>query len=134
MGARILTLSLGSFAVGTGAYVVTGVLVDVAKDLSVSVATAGLLVTVFAGTSAVASTSGVSRKRLLVTVLMLFAIANALAAVVPTFSLLLLMRVVAALGAAVFTPVASAVAANLAPPQMRGRALSVRTAGSTIAL
>ena len=48
MGARILTLSLGSFAVGTGAYVVTGVLVDVAKDLSVSVATAGLLVTVFA--------------------------------------------------------------------------------------
>jgi len=140
MGTRILTLSLGSFAVGTGAYVVTGVLVDVAKDLSVSVATAGLLVTVFAGTSAVASpilvaaTSGVSRKRLLVTVLMLFAIANALAAVVPTFSLLLLMRVVAALGAAVFTPVASAVAANLAPPQMRGRALSVRTAGSTIAL
>ena len=140
MGARILTLSLGSFAVGTGAYVVTGVLVDVARDLSVSVATAGLLVTVFAVTSAVASpilvaaTSGVPRKRLLVGALLLFATANALAAIVPTFSLLLLVRVIAASGAAVFTPVASSVAAGLAPPEMRGRALSVRTAGSTIAL
>jgi len=140
MGARILTLSLGSFAVGTGAYVVTGVLVDIARDLSVSVAAAGLLVTVFAITSAVASpilvaaTSGVPRKRLLVGALLLFATANAAAAVVPDFSLLLLVRVIAASGAAVFTPVASSVAASLAPPEMRGRALSVRTAGTTIAL
>src|SRR5215217_6384066 len=140
MGARILTLSLGSFAVGTGAYVVTGVLVDIARELSVSVAAAGLLVTVFAVTAAVASpilvaaTSGVPRKRLLVGALLLFASANAAAAVVPDFSLLLLMRVIAASGAAVFTPVASSVAASLAPPEMRGRALSVRTAGTTIAL
>src|SRR5215203_1241661 len=126
MGARILTLSLGSFAVGTGAYVVTGVLVDIARELSVSVAAAGLLVTVFAVTAAVASpilvaaTSGVPRKRLLVGALLLFASANAAAAVVPDFSLLLLMRVIAASGAAVFTPVASAVAAmgvgSLLPP------------------
>jgi DHA1 family inner membrane transport protein len=140
VGARILTLSLGSFAVGTGAYVVTGVLLDIARELSVSVAAAGLLVTVFAVTAAVASpilvaaTSGVPRKRLLVGALLLFASANAAAAVVPTFSLLLLMRVIAASGAAVFTPVASSVAASLAPPEMRGRALSVRTAGTTIAL
>src|SRR5215211_7021659 len=140
MGARILTLSLGSFAVGTGAYVVTGVLVDIARELSVSVAAAGLLVTVFAVTAAVASpilvaaTSGVPRKRLLVGALLLFASANAAAAVVPDLSLLLLMRVIAASGAAVFTPVASSVAASLAPPEMRGRALSVRTAGTTIAL
>src|SRR5215208_2960351 len=129
MGARILTLSLGSFAVGMGAYVVTGVLLDIARELSVSVAAAGLLVTVFAVTAAVASpilvaaTSGVPRKRLLVGALLLFASANAAAAVVPDFSLLLLMRVIAA-----------SVAASLAPPEMRGRALSVRTAGTTIAL
>jgi hypothetical protein len=47
---RILVLSVGSFAVGIGTFVVTGVLTDIAEDLSVSVASAGLLVTVFAAT------------------------------------------------------------------------------------
>ena len=45
---HILVLSVGSSAVGTGTFVVTGVLTDIAGDLSVSVASAGLLVTVFA--------------------------------------------------------------------------------------
>ena len=136
---RILTLSLGSFAVGTGAYVVAGVLVDIAEDLSVPVATTGHLVTIFALTFAVASpvlvaaTSSVARRRLIVGALILFALANAAAALVPAFSLLLLVRVFAALGAAVFTPVASAVAASLASPGMRGRALSVRLIGTTVA-
>jgi hypothetical protein len=35
---RILVVSVGSFAVGTGTFVVTGVLTDIAEDLSVSVA------------------------------------------------------------------------------------------------
>ena len=136
---RILTLSLGSFAVGTGAYVVAGVLVDIAEDLSVPVATTGHLVTIFALTFAVASpvlvaaTSSVARRRLIVGALILFVLANAAAALVPTFSWLLLARVVAALGAAVYTPVASAFAASLASPGMQGRALSVRTIGSTVA-
>jgi len=38
---RILVLSVGSFAVGTGTFVVTGVRTDIAEDLSVSVASAG---------------------------------------------------------------------------------------------
>jgi predicted MFS family arabinose efflux permease len=49
----ILVLSVGSFAVGTGTFVVTGVLTYIAEDLSVSVASAGLLVTVFAAIFAV---------------------------------------------------------------------------------
>jgi DHA1 family inner membrane transport protein len=136
---RILVLSVGSFAVGTGTFVVTGVLTDIAEDLSVSVASAGLLVTVFAATFAVGSpflvsaASDVGRRRLLVGALVLFAIANIAAALAPSFSVLLGARVAAACGAAVFTPVASAVAASLAPPELRGRALSVRTLGVNIA-
>jgi DHA1 family inner membrane transport protein len=74
---RILVLSVGSFAVGTGTFVVTGVLTDIAEDLSVSVASAGLLVTVFAATFAVGSpflvsaASNVGRRRLLVGALVL---------------------------------------------------------------
>jgi predicted MFS family arabinose efflux permease len=136
---HILVLSLGSFAVGTGTFVVTGVLTDIAEALSVSVANAGLLVTVFAVTFAVGSpflvsaASGVERRRLLAGALVLFALANVAAALAPSFSLLLGVRVVAACGAAIFTPVASAVAASFAPPGLRGRALSVRTIGVNIA-
>jgi predicted MFS family arabinose efflux permease len=136
---RILILSVGSFAVGTGTFVVTGVLTDIAEDLSVSVANAGLLVTVFAVTFAVgspilvSSASGVGRRRLLSGALVLFTLANVAAALAPSFSVLLGARVVAACGAAIFTPVASAVAASLAPPELRGRALSVRTMGVNIA-
>ena len=136
---RILVLSVGSFAVGTGTFVVTGVLTDIAEDLSVSVANAGLLVTVFAVTFAVGSpvlvstASGIGRRRLLVGALVLFALANVAAALAPSFPVLLGARIVAACGAAIFTPVASALAASLAPPELRGRALSVRTIGVNIA-
>jgi DHA1 family inner membrane transport protein len=136
---HVLVLSVGSFPVGTGTFVVTGVLTDIAEDLSVSVASAGLLVTVFAATFAVGSpflvsaASNVGRRRLLVGALVLFAFANVAAALAPDFSVLLGARVAAACGAAVFTPVASAVAAGFAPPELRGRALSVRTIGVNIA-
>jgi MFS transporter, DHA1 family, inner membrane transport protein len=136
---RILVLSLGSFAVGTGTFVVTGVRTYIAEDLSVSVASAGLLVIVFAATFAVgspvlvAAAGNVGRRRLLVGALVLFALANVAAALAPSFSVLLGARVAAACGAAVFTPVASAVAASFAPPELRGRALSVRTRGVNIA-
>jgi DHA1 family inner membrane transport protein len=136
---RILVLSVGSFAVGTGTFVVTGVLTDIAEELSVSVANAGLLVTVFAVTFAVGSpvlvsaASGMGRRRLLVGALLLFTLANVAAALAPSFPVLLGAMIVAACGAAIFTPVASAAAASLAPPELRGRALSVRTIGVNIA-
>ena len=68
---HVLVLSVGSFAVGTGTFVVTGVLPDIAEAFSISVANAGLLVTVFAVTFAIGSpilvsaASGVERRRLL---------------------------------------------------------------------
>ena len=136
---HVLVLSVGSFAVGTGTFVVTGVLPDIAEALSISVANAGLLVTVFAVTFAIGSpvfvsaASGVERRRLLGAALVLFALANVAAALAPSFYVLLGARVAAACGAAIFTPVASAVAAGFAPPEMRGRALSVRTIGVNIA-
>jgi DHA1 family inner membrane transport protein len=135
---RVLVLVLGTFAIGTGTFVVTGILGSVSEDLSVSVGTAGYLVTVFAVAYAVGSpllvavTGKVARRRLLVGALILFAVANAVAAVVPTFSLLLATRVLGALGAAVLTPVAGAVAAELAEPEHKGRALSLVLGGLSV--
>ncbi|MBV9452742.1 MAG: MFS transporter, partial [Rubrobacter sp.] len=139
MNLRILVLALGTFAIGTGTFVVTGILDSVSADLSVSLSTAGYLVTAFAAAYAVgspllvAATARVARRRLLSAVLSLFAVANTVAAVVPTFSLLLGTRILAALGAAVLTPVAGAVATELAPPEHRGRALSFVLGGLSVA-
>ena len=136
---RILVLALATFAVGTGSFIVTGLLGGVARDLSVSVGTAGHLVTVFAVAFAVlspvlvAATAHVGRRRLLVRAMALFALANAAAALAPTFSLLLLSRVAAACLAAICTPVAVATAAQLVPPEHKGRALSVTIGGISVA-
>lgn len=110
----------------------------VSEDLSVSVSATGYLVTVFAASYAVgspilvAATGWMARRQLLVAALSLFALANGAAALAPTFSLLLGARVLAALGAAVLTPVAGAVAADLAPSEQRGRALSLVLGGLSV--
>ncbi len=83
---RILPLSMGTFAVGTGLLVIQGILPEMARDLGVSVGAAGQLVTVFAVTYAASapllSTFGArfDRRRLLVAALLLFALSNLAAA------------------------------------------------------
>jgi predicted MFS family arabinose efflux permease len=135
---RLLVLALGTFAIGTGSFVFAGLLEGVANDLSVSVGTAGNLVTVFAVTYAAVSpvlvtlTGGVAPRKILVAAMAVFAVANAAAVFAPTFGLLLACRVLAACGAAVFTPTALAVAAGLAPSEERGRSISTVTGGLTV--
>ena len=135
---RLLVLALGTFAIGTGSFVFAGLLEGVAGDLSVSVGTAGNLVTVFAVTYAVVSpilvtlTGGVAPRKILIAAMAVFAAANLAAVVAPTFGLLLACRMLAACGAAVFTPTALAVAAGLSPPEERGRSISTITGGLTV--
>ncbi len=139
MNIRLLTLALGTFAIGTGSFVFAGLLEGVAADLSVSVGSAGHLVTVFAVTYAIGSpvivtlAGSVAPRRILFVTMVVFALANAAAVFAPTFESLLVCRAVAAGGAAAFTPTALAVASSLAPPEERGRAISFITGGLTVA-
>ncbi|MEU9163341.1 MFS transporter [Streptomyces sp. NPDC048424] len=125
---KILTLALGAFAVGTSGYVVTGVLPQLSAELSVPLSTAGLLTTSFAVAYAIGSPllavalGGRRRRPLIVAALLVAAAGNALAAVAPDFGVLLAARIVTAVGAAVFTPAATAVAAELSGPERRARA------------
>jgi MFS transporter, DHA1 family, inner membrane transport protein len=135
---RLIVLALGTFAIGTGSFVFAGPLEGVARDLSVSVGAAGNLVTVFAVTYAVSSpvlvtlVGSAAPRRVLVVAMAVFVLGNAASVAAPTFELLLLCRILAACGAAVFTPTALAVAAGLASPQERGRSLSIVTGGITV--
>jgi predicted MFS family arabinose efflux permease len=138
--ARVYLLSAGAFAVGTSAYVVSGMLSAVATELGVSVTAAGQLTTAFAlayalGAPLLAVLAGRwERRTLLVVALLAAGAGNALAALAPNYPLLLLARVVAALGAAAFTPAATLVATQLSPPERRGRAVAAVFSGLTLAL
>ncbi len=135
----VVILSLGTFAVGTDAFIVAGFLPSLAASLHVSVGVAGQSVTVFAVTYAVFApilatlAARAPRRTLLVAALVVIAGANLGAAVAPDFTVLMVFRTLAALGAAAYTPTASAVAAWLARSALRGRALALVLAGLTFA-
>ncbi|MEU5977020.1 MFS transporter [Streptomyces sp. NPDC047315] len=137
--ARTLVLALGTFAVGTDAFVLAGFLPDMAASLDVSTAAAGQAVTVFAVAYAVASpvvatlTARAPRRALLVTALVVLGLANAASALAPNLPVLLVTRVLTAVAAAAYTPTAGAVAARLVPQQQRARALAVVVGGLTAA-
>ncbi|MBT2385300.1 MFS transporter [Streptomyces sp. ISL-11] len=132
-------MTLGSFALGTDAFVISGVLSSVGEDLSVSVGTAGLLITVFAAVYALTApfiavgTANWDRRRVLLAALAGFVVANVLAAAAPNYAIMMVARVVAALATALFMPAASATAAAIVPPEERGRALTAVLGGITIA-
>jgi predicted MFS family arabinose efflux permease len=112
MNARLLLLALGTFAIGTDGFLAAGVLPSVAASLGVTMSAAGQLMTVFSlAYAAAAPLLGAAagrwnRKPVLVGALTLFAAANFASALAPAYAALLLTRVAAALGAALFTPTA----------------------------
>lgn len=135
----IWLLAAGTFTVGTDAFVVAGFLPRLGTDLSVSVQAAGASVTVFAISYAVlapllaAFTTASPRRRLLVVALLVLAAANVGTAIAPIFTVFLLCRVIAAAGAAMFTPNAGSVAASLVAEHRRGRSLGLVISGLTVA-
>lgn len=137
---RVHLLAAGVFAVGTSAYVVSGLLPLVSAELAVSAAAAGQLTTAFAlayalGAPVLAVLTGRwERRTLLVAALGTATVGNLLCALAPTYPLLLGGRIVAALGAAVLTPGATAVATQLAGPALRGRAVAAVYGGITLSL
>lgn len=134
-GLRLAALALGMFAIGTDSYVVAGILPKVAASFDVSVASAGQLVTVYSLTYAVLTpvlatlTAHWPRRRVLCCGLVVFVAGNLLTGTQTDFSLALVSRAVAGLGAAMFSPAAGATAAALVPPERRARALAIVLAG-----
>jgi predicted MFS family arabinose efflux permease len=137
MDRRLLILAVGMFAMGTDNFVVAGILPGVAASLHTTVGLAGLMVTFYALTYALAApvmaalAGGWPRKVLLVSALGLFVAGNVLCAVAPDLHWVLLSRALAGFGAALFSPTALGVASALASPEKRGRALAAVTAGLT---
>lgn len=123
---------------GMDGFVLTGLLPQIARSLSVPTAVAGQLTTIFAlayavGSPVIATLTGRwDRRVLLGGGLVLFLAGMCAQALGPTFTLVAAGRVLAALGAAAFQANAYAVAGATAAPARRGRALAAVTAGGSI--
>lgn len=135
----VYVLALGTFLMGTTEFVVAGLLPEIAGDLGVSVAQAGLLITVFAVGMVVGAplttmlTLRLSRRLTLMLALAVFAAGHVIVAVGSSFALLLSARFLTALATGAFWAVGNVVAARAAGPAASSRALGVVGAGAAIA-
>jgi DHA1 family inner membrane transport protein len=134
---RIWLLALGTFAIGTDVFVISGILPEIAAHFGVNLDAAGQTVTAYALSYAIAGpvivpiTGTFRQSRVVIFTLAAFTFANALCAVAPTYWMLMLVRVVAGAVAALYTSTAYALAASLAAANRRGAALSTVVLGLT---
>ncbi|HAL69452.1 MAG TPA: MFS transporter [Pseudomonas sp.] len=126
----IAILAFSAFLIVTTEFLIVGLLPALSRDLGVPISMAGQLVTLFAftvmlaGPFLTAMLAHLDRKRLFITILLVFAAANALAAVADNFWVLAIARVIPALALPVFWGTASETAGHLAGPEHAGRAVS----------
>ncbi|RPK85210.1 Inner membrane transport protein YdhP [Streptomyces sp. ADI97-07] len=132
-------LAMGTFLMGTTEFVVAGLLPEIAGDLQVGVARAGLLITVFAVGMIVGAplmamlTLRLPSRLTLMIALGVFAAGHVVVAVGSSFTLLLAARFVTALATGAFWAVANVVAARAVGPAASSRALGVVGAGAMLA-
>lgn len=135
----VLSLSLLTFVLGTSEFVIVGILPDIANGLSISIATAGSLVSAFAISFAVGTpitmslTSHLPKRKLMLGLTILFTILNLLSSLAPMYEWLLLLRMLTAVVTGVLISLAMLVASESVPPTKRGVAVSFIFGGFTMA-
>lgn len=135
----LLALAISAFAIGTTEFISVGLLPLIANDLEIPVTTAGLTVSLYAlgvtfGAPIMTSlTSSMSRKSLLLWIMVIFIIGNGLAASATSIGVLLVARVISALSHGIFMSIGSTIAADLVPESRRASAISIMFTGLTVA-
>ena len=129
--------ALANLVIGTGAFVLTGILQPLADSLGVSVAAAGQAMTAYALAAALLAppfllaTGHWPRKRAILLAMALFAAGCVLCALASSLAVLLLGRVLMGVGS-VFSALAAGVTVAVVEPMRRGRALSLTFLGMSL--
>jgi len=135
----ILAMAVGGFAIGTGEFVIMGLLPEVANGLSVTIPQAGHVISAYAlGVTIGAPVLAVAcahwrRRQLLIALMVLFTLGNFASALAPGYVSLNVLRFITALPHGTYFGVAALVAATLAPPGQRARAVGWLMLGLTTA-
>lgn len=137
--AAIWALALGAFGIGVTEFAPMGLLPAIASDLGVTIPGAGLLVSAYAagvmfGAPLMTLTTGrVTRRTLLVGLMLLFTIGNLLSALSTGYAMLLAARLITSLCHGAFFGVGAVVAAGLVLPSRRAAAVAAMFMGLTAA-
>ncbi|MBC9248861.1 MFS transporter [Pseudomonas alcaligenes] len=135
----LLALALGGFVVGSSEFIIMGLLPEVAADLNVSLAAAGLLVSAYAmgvviGAPLLGPLLGrLPHKQALLWLMGSYALGNLGCALAPDYHWLIAMRMLTAVSHAGFFGCATLLAAELAPLHRRASAMALVLSGLTIA-
>ncbi|MCM3790072.1 MFS transporter [Domibacillus indicus] len=138
-----VSLSVGwitLFLMGTDLFLVSPLLPFISEAYSVSSAMTGWMVTVFAVTYAIAApffgwASDKNGRGIFITFgLLLFSFSNILTAFSPSFTWLIISRILAGLSVAAVTPLIYAIIGDIAPSNRRGTWLSIVVSGHLTAL
>jgi DHA1 family inner membrane transport protein len=140
MPLALFALTVAAYAIGTTEFVIVGLLPTVASDLDITLPLAGLIVSVYAlgvtfGAPVLTALTGkLGRKPLLIGLMALFIAGNALAALAPSYGMLLTGRVLSAFAHGVFFSVGATIAADLVAPDRRASAIAMMFMGLTVAI
>jgi len=136
----VFSLMLVVFSLTTGEFVIAGILPDVAADLSVSIPTAGLLVTTYAvgmivgGPVVTVLTARLARKPLIAGLIAVSVIGNLVSVAAPNYPVVLVSRFVAGLPVATFFGVAIATAVSMAPAGKQASTVAKVTLGLNLGI
>ena len=140
MPLALWALTLSAFAIGTTEFVIVGLIPTIALSLGVSVPSAGLLVSLYALGVAVgapvltALTGRITRKQLLLALMVLFTVGNLLAWMAPGYGTLMAARVLTGLAHGVFFSIGSTIATGLVSKEKAASAIALMFSGLTVAL
>ena len=135
----VLALGVGGFSIGTGEFVIMGLLPEVARDIGVSIPQAGHVISAYAlGVVVGAPVLAVlcahwGRRALLMALMAVYALGNFASALAPGYGSLSAMRLFTGLPHGTYFGVAALVAAGLAAPGQRARAIGLVMTGLTLA-
>lgn len=139
MPLALYALAAGAFGIGVTEFVIMGLLLEMSRDLGVSVAAAGMLISGYALGVVVGApvltvfTASWNRKHVLLGLMGIFIIGNAACALAPTYGLLMAARVLTALTHGTFFGVGSVLAAGLVGKDRQASAIAIMFTGLTLA-
>lgn len=135
----MLALSIGGFGIGTTEFASMGLLPDVATTMGISEPSAGHMISAYAlgvvvGAPAIATLAArVPRRALLILLMVAFTLGNLGTVFAPSFNELVASRFVAGLPHGAYFGIAALVAAHLAEPGKRAKAVAMVMMGLSIA-
>lgn len=135
----IFALAIGGFAIGTTEFVTMGLLPEISRGVGITIPTAGHVVSAYAlgvvvGAPLIATLAArLSRKSVLVWLMVAFAVGNIASAMVSSYPMLMLARFLSGLPHGAFFGIGAVVAASLVPVHRRTWAVSMVLAGLTVA-